>query len=148
VAAGAAVGLLGLPSLAGATSQHSFGFSRGGHAFAPSEHLDRFADLDGKGDDRKSDFFEALHDGRDDIPELARFAHGRFHGGRHDDDSPFGGLFRHDRFRLKAHSILSALFFRFPHKHDRPPEVPEPGTGLLLAGALIAVSVGRRRRRR
>lgn len=132
-AAAVAAVLLVLPAVAGATSVHSqaLASTAGGHA----------ADIGLGVGNRLEEFLDALRERRDDFRELAT--------PRPQDpddvlaDDPF------DRGRFGLRSLLFASLFEYCPPQSSGPEpnaVPEPGTGLLLAGGLIALTAARRAR--
>jgi hypothetical protein len=148
-AAGIAAVLLGLPSAAGATLLRPFGispgdsFGRGSSGFG-SDNVTLVA--------FRADFAEhalrRLDLGAPDLP-------------------PFPDGFSRERHRVRGGSNfdhlprppqLLAAFGSWPREINAerlrsfcpikpPPKVPEPGTAVLLAGGLIALSLARRGRR-
>ena len=152
--AGIAAILLGLPSAAGATVLPPPGIS-------PS---DFFAGGSfGTRDDRltlegfRADFVElALHDLDFGLPGLPPFLDGFGHDfsretHRRGDGAMFDGVERHRWFGAvfggRRGPVGDALRLRNFCPIKPPPEVPEPGTAVLLAGGLIALSLARRERR-
>ena len=146
--------LLGLPSAAGATFLRPSGISlgdsfRGGSLGFGSDNvtLTTF----------RPDFAEqALRDLHLSAPDLPPFRYGfspdffrethRIRGG-----SAFGGQatppWLDEAFGARFGAIDAALGLRYFCVIDPPPEIPEPGTAVLLAAGLIALSLARRRRR-
>jgi hypothetical protein len=143
---GIAAVVLGLPPAAGATflrpSGISPGDSFGGGSFGfGSDNVTLTA--------FRSDFAErALRDldlGAPDLPPFPAGFSSRFFRGTHrirgvsifdgPETPPWFGAFD------------AALGLRYFCPIDPPPEIPEPGTAVLLAGGLIALSLARRGRR-
>ena len=142
--------LLGLPSVAGATFFHwpdtSWGGSAAGGSPPAHDFSLSFRDFHAEIVERAAHDFDLPRP-----PELAEgFERARFRR-THRDGAPFDGLAKFpwidEAHRRGPHWIAAALAGRHFCRLDPPPEVPEPGTALLLAGGLIGLSfVGRKRR--
>jgi len=139
--------LLGLPSVAGAVSLHAKSVSWG-DASAPRDVSLSFRDL-------HAEFVErAAHDFECDLPPLPSlgdsFERARFRRG-HGAGPPIDGLpdfpWLDGDFGGNRALIAAALALRHFCPIKPPPQVPEPGTAVLLAGGLIALSLWSRRRR-
>ena len=133
--AGLAAVLAGLPSAAGATFLAPPDFSRDGHAARDGLSS---RDLCLNVTDFRAEFFARVARNFDfDFPGTL---------------PPFDGFAEHPWTEgflgEKARRIASALTLRHFCRRDPPPTIiPEPGTALLVAGGLAALSfVGRKRR--
>jgi hypothetical protein len=139
--------LLGLPSAAGATFLHPPDTSWGGSS-SPRDLSLTFRDFHSEFVERAARDFDGYSPR---LPALADILeHNRFRG-THGGGATFDGLTQYgwieEALSRGHHRIADALRLRHFCAIDPPPEVPEPGTALLLAGGLAGLSfVGRKRR--
>jgi len=138
--AGLAAILLGLPSAAGATFLRSAG-TAWGEASSQRDFSLALRDLQTEFVERAARDFDC---GTPQLPSLAEsFGHGAFGGPVGGDHATPPWL---DGFGRDHHRFSAALHFRHFCPVKPPPEIPEPDTGILLTGGLVALSLWRRRR--